>query len=387
VPPEFAMTSVPSKFDRQVRNLVLLADDLSSGREEWQSSPYTLEYATNNICNLRCVMCAQHDGVPLKRSSSDLARRVLGEILPEAGILAPIALSEPFAGDVPLYIEQCEEHDVFLNLITNGTLLTEEKLARVLPRTEYMWISIESHKPEIYESLRVRAKFDKVVANVEMAARMGAEHGVPVTLVSILMHPVHEDLSDYVRFFAAKGVRYFHVLELLQTYPRYEQHRLEGVVPIERLLEIRDEVVETARGLGVSVKFEMPPPLGGDFQFHPRPVRFSHTELARRVHGELFRQHGHFCHHVASYVKVEPDGGVFPCCRGPEELRMGNLAEQSFAEIWNGPKYRELRRRMNQGDLPECCRDCSVLVGTPHYRRPDEPSPGARDLAERQAPN
>jgi radical SAM protein with 4Fe4S-binding SPASM domain len=108
-----------------------------------------------------------------------------------------------------------------------------------------------------------------------------------------------------------------------------------------------------------------------------------HTELTHKVHGELHRQFGHFCLHAATYVKVDPDGTVFPCCRAPEELKMGNVNQSSLAEIWNGPEYRELRRRMQSGDLHECCRNCTVLVGNPHYRAPDEPSPGERDAAAR----
>jgi hypothetical protein len=55
---------------------------------------------------------------------------------------------------------------------------------------------------------------------------------------------------------------------------------------------------------------------------------------------------------------------------------MGNVNEASLAEIWNGPRYRELRRRMHSGDLPECCKGCAVLVGNPHYRKPGDPPPG-----------
>ena len=60
------------------------------------------------------------------------------------------------------------------------------------------------------------------------------------------------------------------------------------------------------------------------------------------------------------YITV--DGNVRPCCSfgEGETLVLGNLFEQSFAEIWNGEKYRKLRqdaidRKLNY----TVCRNCT----------------------------
>jgi radical SAM protein with 4Fe4S-binding SPASM domain len=363
------------KFQRQVRNLVRLTADLASGREEWLSHPYTLEYSTNNVCNLRCRHCAQHDGVPVVKVPRATSERILDEFLPEGGLLSPMALSEPFAGDMELYLAKCEEHDAYLNLITNGTLLTEEKLRRVMPRVARFFLSIESRVQRDFETLRVGAKFEKVEANARLAARIGKEHGVPVCFVTVLMEPVWRDLTEYVRWVHALGGTSVLVLELLPTYPRYEEHRVAGIVPEAELLAARDEALAVARELGLGLWFQMPPPLAGGIGTPEPSPRVIYVELAQAVHAEVFRDHGHFCHHLATYVKVDLDGTVYPCCRCPDELKMGNVNASSFAEIWNGPRYRELRRRMHSGDLPECCKGCAVLVGNPHYRKPGDPPP------------
>jgi hypothetical protein len=39
---------------------------------------------------------------------------------------------------------------------------------------------------------------------------------------------------------------------------------------------------------------------------------------------------------------------------------MGSLAQRSFWEIWNGPAYRELRRRVNSANPPEYCHNCTI---------------------------
>jgi len=82
----------------------------------------------------------------------------------------------------------------------------------------------------------------------------------------------------------------------------------------------------------------------------------------------LRRQHPKFCAMAAYYMKILPNGDVFPCCRGPDELRMGNTNEQSIEQIWNGDAYRAFRRRMHTGDYPQVCSTCSVLVDNPAFR-------------------
>lgn len=77
-----------------------------------------------------------------------------------------------------------------------------------------------------------------------------------------------------------------------------------------------------------------------------------------------------FCSMASHYVKIEPNGDVFPCCRAPRELRMGNVHQEPLAEIWNGANYRSFRRRMFDGDYPEPCRRCDILVANPAFSRP-----------------
>jgi radical SAM protein with 4Fe4S-binding SPASM domain len=98
------------------------------------------------------------------------------------------------------------------------------------------------------------------------------------------------------------------------------------------------------------------------------------------------------CGHPNKAVYVMYDGRVFPCCHpyAHEKMPMGDLRTHSFAEIWNGRIYRNLRAGMRTGDVPEICRNCSIVHNPPReYEDPDvlDASPdvvahyGDRDLA------
>lgn len=51
------------------------------------------------------------------------------------------------------------------------------------------------------------------------------------------------------------------------------------------------------------------------------------------------------CYEGWMHAVIAPDGDVAPCCYC-EGTKLGNIVEQDFAEIWNGARYVELRRRM-----------------------------------------
>jgi radical SAM protein with 4Fe4S-binding SPASM domain len=62
------------------------------------------------------------------------------------------------------------------------------------------------------------------------------------------------------------------------------------------------------------------------------------------------------------------DGTVIPCCAGNEannrpwqrRFALGNVFQEGFRTIWDGPRYRELRERIWRGQVPDACRQCSV---------------------------
>ncbi len=59
------------------------------------------------------------------------------------------------------------------------------------------------------------------------------------------------------------------------------------------------------------------------------------------------------------------DGNVVPCCFDKDsEYVMGNLLEDDFAAIWNGRRYRDFRRLLNErGRTLPMCGDCTEGSG------------------------
>lgn len=67
------------------------------------------------------------------------------------------------------------------------------------------------------------------------------------------------------------------------------------------------------------------------------------------------------CIHPWTSVSIDEKGLVHPCCVSDQVL--GDLSKDSFATIWNGRRYRKLRRKVNSSNPPLYCRRC-VLRGS-----------------------
>jgi len=82
-------------------------------------------------------------------------------------------------------------------------------------------------------------------------------------------------------------------------------------------------------------------------------------------------------------LSLDPRGEVRVCCQN-QWLRLGNVAESSLAEIWNGPELARLRARLRDGDFRLGCDECRIPIerghpGTAFLHNYDHlvPAPGA----------
>ena len=139
-----------------------------------------------------------------------------------------------------------------------------------------------------------------------------------------------------------------------------------------------DKACERAVARGMIFHVDVDDPYRRNVQPRAPMSRQITPEVLSIMLDEVRERFPHFCSMSTNYVKIEPSGDVFPCCRGPRELLMGNVNEQSMAEIWNGERYREFRRRMNEKDYPDVCRGCDVLTANPHFDKKWLAQPAAK---------
>ncbi len=239
-----------------------------------------------------------------------------------------------------------------VSILTNGSVYTEN-IAQGLRslRGTTIIISMDGATAETFETIRVNGNFQKVVDNVaDMVRRRGRRVWPGIELRSVITLRNAHELPDLVRLAKRLGVDRLTVTTRLSDWGKEE---MEGSI----------QPIDVSRE---------------DFRVD-QSIRES-REVAAEVGMPLSVEHGQWYSKAnrcpwpwqSSYIAA--NGDVVPCCRIADSsvVKMGNVFDEPFADIWNNDKYRELRRRIAGDDIPHYCRGCYGMkpVAASTARRP-----------------
>lgn len=348
---------VAPKRALEIDNAMRVAEDLMSGRTEWQGHPFHVEISTNNACNLSCVMCERPD---LSYISGDKLDAVGNVVLPHASVITPSATSEPAMGDFDKILEHCETHDLRLNLITNGNLITDRHIDRLRGRIFKVDFSIDSHIPSVYEQIRVGGRYERMLAGLRRLVRLQKEEGFQLTLVVVLMRQNLTTLDGTVTFARQEGIDHVRIQKMLPFFKEPHRFDVDDHFSVGEIRHHLGRALRAAEREKIHLELALDPVEELTHEQTPEPD-VTPPVVVHTMYQALMDRRPGFCFQLATYVRIIPNGNVYPCCRGwDDHLLMGNIFEQSFEDIWNGAAYQKLRDEFLTGDLREGCRNCTL---------------------------
>lgn len=347
---------------------------------ELASFPLEIQLEVTTACNLRCAMCTRTWNRPTARHMSS---RVLEKILP---ILPSATRLVPFGGGEPLLyprflelIESAKEAGVVVSFNTNGTLLTPELAKRFASLgVDAIAFSMDGASKRIYEDIRRRASFGKVLRHLEFLCSERERQGTGKPQVIVAFVPLRNNVDDLPRLItlcSQVGVHDVCFEPLIEPGPDwnpgyrnfYAENALSSV-PRGKLSDLADRCEALARegrvnlhppGFFDSWRSEQSSPNAvctiseGALGAPPRDVRDASPQGA-----------GVECTLPWTSIYVSVSGDVHTCCMSARVF--GNLEEQSFAEIWNGAPFRDYREAILQRSFPG---ECSVCLANARGRR------------------
>lgn len=349
-------------------------------REHFASAPPPLmTIQINNVCNLRCVQCWEWGDVGAYKEVDH--QTLKDELSTEQwqGLIEEVSAWKPylyFFGGEPLLRKDITEIVAFAsrrNLLTalnsNTTLMTRELAERLVRSGLDYYIASLDGPEEINNRIRKgKDVYNRVVSGIGLlvAAKERLRSALPVIEVCTTVTAENTDhILDTARVVDKLGVDYFKVQlgmfttpELLagtkkrfaETFgvtPRLWNGFLRDMSGINaRSLASQEEAI---RGESWSFEFKRYPKHGvKGFDYG------AYFKSPESVFGEKL------CHVPWMRAVVMPNGDVVGCPWFPE-AKMGNVAEQSFTEIWNGPGLRAFRKSLTEDGLfPSCSRCCDL---------------------------
>ncbi len=345
------------------RNRALLDRDLIEKRLAFESGPYEAHVQFSNFCNMSCIMCWDGANPPLQRMDPVVLRKVREQIAPSLSVITPHSASEPLVASWEETLAFARDYSVQLALTTNTQFLDAAKLDELADHVEMVVMSIDSHLAEVFEKIRPGGKSAAVFENLPRAAAFCEERGIECMVQVVLMTENAPSMAETVAYMADAGAQTVNVIQMIDTNGRSAHLDATLHFSSEYLESVKSRSIEVARAKRIRLGWDLDGPSWFDFREPVRRVRPRRSKVWNdRFDEQMHLRHPGYCKYAYDRLQIELDGKVEPCGLATEgELVLGDLAEQDFAEIWNGPAAQDLRRAHHTWDYPSICASCRYV--------------------------
>jgi len=251
-------------------------------------------------------------------------------------------------------IAACHARDIAVGLITNGSLLGEAVVDRLLDAgVRSIHISMESADPERFRRIR-GGRFEKVEAGLRLLVRRRAERGLDQPAIGLAVTVLRDTLDDVGGiwcFYRDLGLDGGIVVQPLQGMAAYRRHydagmarQLLSAADAQRFQALRRAVTQAAPVPGHEAFFYFALFAGFD------PAKGSCPWLERGAY-------------------LASDGSIAGCCFMKDAGdRLGHVATDTPAAT--AGRRAALAAQLDAGDVPGACAGCSTARAVAAARRP-----------------
>ncbi len=322
----------------------------------WQGKnvyPITMELSPSTICNHFCTWCmhggyfGSHKGddksLKANPDSSIMPLPFYKTLLDELVTLGTKSMifsgsGEPFVNPaLPEMIEYTAAKGVDSAVITHGGLLTPEKAEVVARHCTWIRISLNAGTPETREKIHKVNDFEKVLGNLANLAEEKKRQNSNVQIgAQIAVSPENfEDIEIAVERVRETGIAYFQIKPVI-LHPKSTSEFYD-----------RDFYIDVLYRARAAKKLETP-----DFK-----VFVKEDQFAGVLSDDLERSSYRKCY-ATFFPVIEANKKVYYCSqtRGQEEFCVGDLSQNTFKEIWESDRRKQVIESINVDECQPICR-------------------------------
>jgi radical SAM protein with 4Fe4S-binding SPASM domain len=275
----------------------------------------------SNICNLQCSFCPEVEREK-KILSSDEFRSILKQVLPYTEQVCLHLMGEPLAHpEFKRILEICDEEGATVHLTTNGTFLSKFSYELFFKSSSLRQINFSLHS---------------------------FKDNFPATDMRPYLYDILEFSKQAIKFRPELYINY----RLWNVGTSTEEQTANQLI-IDHVCEYFQVPINER----VDVGFKKSKNVLGRVYFH-FDSRFEWPSLEAPYLGEKG-----FCHALSQQIGIHADGTVVPCCLDKEAaIPLGNIKQQSFADILFSPRLIQMREGLKKHILTEkLCQSCSYI--------------------------
>lgn len=300
--------------------------------------PTNMQIELTTACNLQCSYCYRKSG-----PNEPKDRLVTAKLLEILRVLSNNGLhSVELTGGEPLLhpdfvqiVNFCGERFSLIGLLTNGTLITESLLDKLLPFRDKMVVSVslDSHIPSIHDARRGRERaFDKTTDGIRLLSKQGFLTRVSMSVDQYNWKYIESTLL-LSRWLGATMFTYSPIL----PFGRAKHNFGFWTYDAEEVLQTEKQLAEKYKGF----------------------LHFLPEDAILEIHQPGGCGAGH------RVYAMDPRGLVRPCVTFDENQAIfGSLAKQNPADVFGGELSAAFA--MIEPPHPDVCRSCKWVLFCQH---------------------
>lgn len=342
-------------------------------QRSWQDNvpirPLSVKIKLTWHCNLRCVMCSEWriQGKPPPRPTYFDSWDKLQAVLDDLIVLK--AKKVHFSGGEPLmspFLDQAvsylHRHGKHISLVSNGTLWTASRARNLIQAgLGSITFSIDSFDPDTFRAIRGKDSWELLIKGLGHVrdAIAASPRAIKLRANLVITNQNYLELGNYLEQAAQLGIQQVRFLPVDDLHTDQRSLRLNPDQIAAFNAVIAPQLAEQGQALGL---------LRSHTQAYPFGRSTSDIAYAAAGHYAQGFYQNKACFAPWLHSLIAADGKVYGCCmlKG-EKISIAQLnAEQSFAQIWNGPDYQAFRSQM-QANKYSICQHCDDYLVENRY--------------------
>tara|TARA_B100000686_G_C16773178_1_gene966579 strand:- start:304 stop:1485 length:1182 start_codon:yes stop_codon:yes gene_type:complete len=328
--PFFLTADLYRRRIQESRLMDFLIAPVAKKLEDW---PSTLVLDITNRCNAKCLWCPQPELEELGAMKMELFRKIIDDYSQRGGIVRFGTFGEPLMDkkftDKVRYLKQYQS--IYkIELVTNGYFLNEKITPVLLENGVDVEISLDELVKETFEHVK-KMSYDVVRKNVLQFLEANDRMSKPVK--------VNFRVKSSMNRAETLDHEFFHELSrhkcTMELTPMDEDSLANWAGRFDKEAFYKSHLGET-------------------------------TSVENRSYKQYNKSNPSPCNQLWKWLVVYWDGKVVMCCVDMfATTPLGNLNENTVAEVWNGKTLHNFRKQMirrKRFDIP-LCQDCDLHLG------------------------
>ena len=348
--------------------------------------PVIIHAEISSFCNCECIMCTHCYEKNDRAKYLDLS--IIEKLLPTCRIMVINGIGELFIhpGIVEI-LSKLKEYQVQLSITTNAQYIPTDALPIIGDIFRRVCVSCDGANKNTYEKIRRGSSFDKFKDNCRVLRTALKEDAVfTMSVVSMKQNLLETlDIVHLAKELGFDEVRFGRLST--NSFIGNESDSINNYPNLSTML--MDKAVKTGNEIGIKVVI---PVIYEDEEYSVLDAEREKESLSNSImyrdsnyydnlylkYKELYKNgifdplnysvEGSFkcngiCHWVAYGININSDSQLRPCGEIVRGKSVDDDRDLRLVNLMNNSESLRLREVFNSGMIPDCCMNCSYLMG------------------------